>query len=71
MGARARRSASSASGGADLADLAGRHLAALRDASGESAQFYLRDGATSGYASPRPSAPAGCATPCRSGPGCR
>ena len=29
-------------GGADLADLAGRHLAALRDASGESAQFYVR-----------------------------
>jgi DNA-binding IclR family transcriptional regulator len=32
--------------GADLADLAGRHLAVLRDASGESAQFYVRDGAT-------------------------
>jgi DNA-binding IclR family transcriptional regulator len=32
--------------GADLADLAGRHLVALRDASGESAQFYVRDGAT-------------------------
>ena len=33
-------------GGADLADLAGRHLVALRDVSGESAQFYVRDGAT-------------------------
>jgi len=32
-------------GGPDLADLAGRHLVALRDASGESAQFYVRDGA--------------------------
>ena len=32
--------------GADLADLAGRHLVVLRDASGESAQFYVRDGAT-------------------------
>lgn len=32
--------------GADIADLAGRHLVALRDASGESAQFYVRDGAT-------------------------
>ncbi|MCU1615477.1 MAG: transcriptional regulator, IclR family [Frankiales bacterium] len=31
--------------GADLAELAGRHLVALRDASGESAQFYVRDGA--------------------------
>jgi DNA-binding IclR family transcriptional regulator len=31
-------------GTADLADLAGRHLIALRDASGESAQFYVRDG---------------------------
>jgi DNA-binding IclR family transcriptional regulator len=31
--------------GADLGDVAGRHLAALRDASGESAQFYVRDGA--------------------------
>ncbi|WP_456543719.1 MULTISPECIES: IclR family transcriptional regulator [unclassified Blastococcus] len=30
--------------GADLGELAGRHLAALRDASGESAQFYVRDG---------------------------
>ncbi len=32
--------------GTDLADLAGRHLATLRDISGESAQFYVRDGAT-------------------------
>jgi DNA-binding IclR family transcriptional regulator len=32
--------------GTDLAELAGRHLIALRDASGESAQFYVRDGAT-------------------------
>jgi DNA-binding IclR family transcriptional regulator len=32
-------------GGPDLAEIAGRHLAALRDASGESAQFYVRDGA--------------------------
>src|SRR6185312_10192353 len=31
-------------GGPDLAELAGPHLAALRDASGESAQFYVRDG---------------------------
>jgi DNA-binding IclR family transcriptional regulator len=31
--------------GADLGELAGRHLAALRDTSGESAQFYVRDGA--------------------------
>jgi DNA-binding IclR family transcriptional regulator len=31
--------------GADLAELAGRHLVTLRDASGESAQFYVRDGA--------------------------
>jgi DNA-binding IclR family transcriptional regulator len=31
--------------GPDLADLAERHLTALRDASGESAQFYVRDGA--------------------------
>jgi DNA-binding IclR family transcriptional regulator len=31
-------------GVADLAELAGRHLVALRDASGESAQFYVRDG---------------------------
>src|SRR3954454_13182972 len=34
-----------ARGGPDLAGLAERHLAALRDASGESAQFYVRDGA--------------------------
>jgi DNA-binding IclR family transcriptional regulator len=34
-----------ARGGADLAELAGRHLVALRDVSGESAQFYVRDGA--------------------------
>ncbi len=33
-------------GGDDLAHLAGRHLVTLRDASGESAQFYVRDGAT-------------------------
>ena len=33
-------------GGADVAGLAGRHLVTLRDASGESAQFYVRDGAT-------------------------
>ena len=32
--------------GADIADLAGRHLVTLRDVSGESAQFYVRDGAT-------------------------
>jgi DNA-binding IclR family transcriptional regulator len=31
--------------GPDLAGLAERHLVALRDASGESAQFYVRDGA--------------------------
>jgi DNA-binding IclR family transcriptional regulator len=31
-------------GGADLAELAGRHLPTLRDATGESAQFYVRDG---------------------------
>jgi DNA-binding IclR family transcriptional regulator len=31
--------------GTDLPELAGRHLVALRDASGESAQFYVRDGA--------------------------
>lgn len=31
--------------GADLGEVAGRHLAALRDASGESAQFYVREGA--------------------------
>jgi DNA-binding IclR family transcriptional regulator len=35
-----------ARGGPDLADLAGRHLVVLRDASGESSQFYVRDGAT-------------------------
>ena len=46
VGARARRSAELGRGGADLAELAGRHLVALRDASGESAQFYVRDGAT-------------------------
>ncbi|WP_457072621.1 IclR family transcriptional regulator [Modestobacter sp. SYSU DS0903] len=33
-------------GGADLADLAGRHLPGLRDATGESAQFYVRDGSS-------------------------
>jgi DNA-binding IclR family transcriptional regulator len=33
-------------GGADLADLAVRHLTGLRDVSGESAQFYVRDGAS-------------------------
>lgn len=33
-------------GSADLGDLAGRHLVALRDATGESAQFYVRDGAS-------------------------
>jgi DNA-binding IclR family transcriptional regulator len=32
--------------GADLAEVAGRHLVTLRDASGESAQFYVRDGAS-------------------------
>ena len=31
-------------GGADLTELAGRHLVALRDTTGESAQFYVRDG---------------------------
>jgi DNA-binding IclR family transcriptional regulator len=31
-------------GSADLPELAGRHLTALRDATGESAQFYVRDG---------------------------
>lgn len=35
-----------ARGGMDLADLAERHLVTLRDVSGESAQFYVRDGAT-------------------------
>jgi DNA-binding IclR family transcriptional regulator len=33
-------------GTADLAELASRHLVTLRDASGESAQFYVRDGAS-------------------------
>ncbi|HEX2075919.1 MAG TPA: IclR family transcriptional regulator [Geodermatophilus sp.] len=33
-------------GGPDLAEIAGRHLVTLRDTSGESAQFYVRDGAT-------------------------
>ena len=33
-------------GTGDLGEIAGRHLIALRDASGESAQFYVRDGAT-------------------------
>jgi DNA-binding IclR family transcriptional regulator len=33
-------------GTADLAEIAGRHLVTLRDASGESAQFYVRDGAS-------------------------
>jgi DNA-binding IclR family transcriptional regulator len=32
--------------GPDLADLAERHLVTLRDVSGESAQFYVRDGAS-------------------------
>jgi DNA-binding IclR family transcriptional regulator len=32
-------------GSTDVGELAGRHLVALRDASGESAQFYVRDGA--------------------------
>jgi len=32
--------------GTDLAELAGRHLVALGDATGESAQFYVRDGAS-------------------------
>jgi DNA-binding IclR family transcriptional regulator len=32
--------------GADLAEIAGRHLVTLRDTSGESAQFYVRDGAS-------------------------
>ncbi len=35
-----------ARGGVDLAEVAERHLVALRDASGESAQLYVRDGAT-------------------------
>ena len=33
-------------GTGDLGEIAGHHLVALRDASGESAQFYVRDGAT-------------------------
>jgi DNA-binding IclR family transcriptional regulator len=33
-------------GTGDLGEIAARHLAVLRDASGESAQFYVRDGAT-------------------------
>ncbi|MDQ1616967.1 MAG: hypothetical protein QOJ60_2906 [Actinomycetota bacterium] len=33
-------------GTGDLGEIAARHLVALRDASGESAQFYVRDGAT-------------------------
>jgi DNA-binding IclR family transcriptional regulator len=33
-------------GSADLARVAGRHLATLRDTSGESAQFYVREGGT-------------------------
>ncbi len=33
-------------GSTDLAEVAARHLGTLRDASGESAQFYVRDGAT-------------------------
>ncbi|MPQ97316.1 helix-turn-helix domain-containing protein [Modestobacter sp. I12A-02628] len=32
--------------GTDLADVAGRHLAILRDVTGESAQFYVREGTT-------------------------
>jgi len=35
-----------ARGTGDLADVVGHHLVTLRDASGESAQFYVRDGAT-------------------------
>jgi DNA-binding IclR family transcriptional regulator len=35
-----------ARGTGDLAELAERHLVTLRDVSGESAQFYVRDGAT-------------------------
>ncbi|WP_269801738.1 IclR family transcriptional regulator [Blastococcus atacamensis] len=31
---------------ADIGEIAGRHLVTLRDATGESAQFYVRDGAT-------------------------
>ena len=33
-------------GSTDLGEIVGRHLVALRDASGESAQFYVRDGAS-------------------------
>jgi DNA-binding IclR family transcriptional regulator len=33
-------------GTADIGEIAGRHLAVLRDGTGESAQFYVRDGAT-------------------------
>jgi DNA-binding IclR family transcriptional regulator len=33
-------------GTGDLAEIAARHLVVLRDASGESAQFYVRDGST-------------------------
>lgn len=33
-------------GTADIGEIAGRHLVTLRDATGESAQFYVRDGAT-------------------------
>jgi DNA-binding IclR family transcriptional regulator len=33
-------------GTGDLGEIAARHLVVLRDASGESAQFYVRDGAT-------------------------
>ena len=35
-----------ARGGTDLGEIAERHLVTLRDASGESAQFYVRDGAS-------------------------
>jgi DNA-binding IclR family transcriptional regulator len=35
-----------ARGTGDLADVVGRHLVTLRDVSGESAQFYVREGAT-------------------------
>nr|WP_204261882.1 IclR family transcriptional regulator [Blastococcus saxobsidens] len=33
-------------GTADIGEIAGRHLVTLRDSTGESAQFYVRDGAT-------------------------
>jgi DNA-binding IclR family transcriptional regulator len=33
-------------GTADIGEIAGRHLVTLRDLTGESAQFYVRDGAT-------------------------